>query len=66
MPWVFGKGGGGGGVVVSGGILPLAVEKDLLNALLRKERTVPDKLILRFTKTREKRADEEFAVDVIA
>jgi hypothetical protein len=61
MPWVFGKGGGD-----SGGILPLAVENDLRNALRRKERTVPDKLILRFTKTRENRAEEEFAVEVIA
>lgn len=45
--------------------MSLAVEKDLRNALLRKELTVPDKLILRFTKTRERRAEEEFAVDVM-
>jgi hypothetical protein len=49
MPWAFGKGGG----VVSGGTLPLEVENGLRHALRRKERTVPDKLILRLTKTRE-------------
>ena len=44
----------------------LLVEKDLFNAPRLNERTVPDKLILRFTKTREKRAEELFAVDEIA
>lgn len=56
---------GNGGGVASGGIL-LLVESDRLNAPRLSERTVPDRLILRFTKTREKRAEELFAVDEIA
>jgi hypothetical protein len=53
----------------SGGTIFLA-EKVLLKALLFKERTVPDKLILRFTNTLEKMAEEVLAaarvVDEIA
>jgi hypothetical protein len=44
----------------------LLVESDRLNAPRLIERTVPERLILRFTKTREKRAEELFAVDVMA
>jgi hypothetical protein len=61
MPCEVGNGGG----VVSGGIL-LLVDSDRLNAPCLSVRTVPDRLILRFTKTREKRAEELFAVDVMA
>jgi hypothetical protein len=48
----------------SGGITFL-VEKVLLKALLFKERTVPDKLILRFTNILEKMAEEVLAAALV-
>lgn len=41
------------------------VEKDLLKAFLLRERTVPDKLIRRFTNTLEKMAEDVFAAAVV-
>lgn len=42
------------------------MEKDLLKALLFKERTVPDRLILFFTNTLEKMAEDVLAAaDVV-
>jgi len=41
------------------------VEKDLLKALLLRERTVPDKLILFFTNTLEKMAEDVLAAAVV-
>lgn len=41
------------------------MEKDLLKALLFRDRTVPDKLILFFTNTLEKMADDVLAAAVV-
>lgn len=41
------------------------MEKDLLKALLLRERTVPDKLILFFTNTLEKMAEDVLAAAVV-